>query len=474
MNIQKFRTFASIIAIIAVLGFVLAACPNEEYNRLINEAKGGGESGGTPGGGGTQGGGGSMPGGGGTQGGNGETTVAVTGVSLNKTATTMLKGNKETITATVAPSNAANKTVTWSTSNAGIATVASGEITAIAKGTAVITVTTADGSKTAACNVTVSDTAVAVTSLALNKTSTSITAGNTEKLTATITPSGATNQNVTWSSSNTAIATVSGGTVTAVSAGTATITVTTTDGRKTATCTVTVSNNAVTLNSVSANGDSSTQTTTQLTLTFSKAITGLSANDITLTGVSGVSKGTLSASGATYTLPISGITEGGTLSVAVAKTGYTISGSPKTVTIYFFTIEFNNFVSGLSSEEIEKIAREIEEAYNNNIGGFKDVIAQGRANGKYWYWCVDYQDVGADNYGITQVRNKKLHICLQAADYNSYSDDRTTRLNQLGTLLALIGSNPQFISLGKEYSGDEAGTGMLAEAEATEQLTIIN
>ena len=91
----------------------------------------------------------------------------------------------------------------------------------------------------------------------------------------------------------------------------------------------------VTLNSVTANG-SSTQTTTQLTLTFSETVTGLSAGDITLSGVSGVSKGTLSGSGSTYTLPISGFSSSGTLSVAVAKSGYTVSGSPKTVPIYFY------------------------------------------------------------------------------------------------------------------------------------------
>jgi hypothetical protein len=90
----------------------------------------------------------------------------------------------------------------------------------------------------------------------------------------------------------------------------------------------------VTLSSVTANG-SATQTTTQLTLIFSQAITGLSAGDITLSGVSGVNKGTLSGSGPTYTLGISGFTSGGTLSVAVSKSGYTISGSPKTATIYY-------------------------------------------------------------------------------------------------------------------------------------------
>ena len=96
-------------------------------------------------------------------------------------------------------------------------------------------------------------------------------------------------------------------------------------------------NTAVTFSSVTANG-SSTQTTTQLTLTFSQAITGLSAGDITLSGVSGVSKGTLSGSGPSYTLGISGFTSGGTLSVAVAKSGYTISGSPKSAPIFYYNV----------------------------------------------------------------------------------------------------------------------------------------
>jgi len=89
----------------------------------------------------------------------------------------------------------------------------------------------------------------------------------------------------------------------------------------------------VTFSSVTANG-SSTQTTTQLTLTFNQSISGLTENDITLSGVSGVQKGTLSGSGSTYTLPISGFTTGGTLTVAVSKAGFNISDSPRTVTIF--------------------------------------------------------------------------------------------------------------------------------------------
>ena len=82
--------------------------------------------------------------------------VSVTGVSLNKSSTTIKVGNSETLTATVAPANATNKNVTWSSNNASVATVdQNGKVTGVAEGTATITVTTADGSKTATCSVTV-------------------------------------------------------------------------------------------------------------------------------------------------------------------------------------------------------------------------------------------------------------------------------------------------------------------------------
>jgi len=129
----------------------------------------------------------------------------------------------------------------------------------------------------------------------------------------------------------------------------------------------------VIFSSVTANGSVS-QLTTQLTLTFDQAISGLSSNDITISGVSGVSKGTLIGSGPTYTLGISDFNTGGNLSVAVAKSGYNISGTPKTVTIYYYntpvifssvtangsvsqpttqlTLTFDQAISGLSSRDI--------------------------------------------------------------------------------------------------------------------------
>ena len=168
-------------------------------------------------------------------------TVPVTSVSLDKTSLGLTEGDTETLTATVEPSDATNKNVTWSTSDASIATVTDGVVTAVAPGTATITVTTEDGNKTATCAVTVTAATVPVTGVTLNKTSTSLYVGDTETLTATVAPDNATDKTVTWTSSNPSVATVENGVVTAVAPGTAVITVTTADGTKTATCTVTVS-----------------------------------------------------------------------------------------------------------------------------------------------------------------------------------------------------------------------------------------
>jgi uncharacterized protein YjdB len=169
----------------------------------------------------------------------------ITKVTLNKQSTSLLVGGTETLYAEVTPEEASNKTVTWSSSAPAIASVnSSGVVTAVAAGSATITVTSAaDQSKTATCAVTVSATAVDVTSVAVNKSTLTLNVGGSETLTATISPTSATNQNVTWSSNNTSVATVtSNGKVTAVSAGSATITVTSDANQsKTATCTVTVS-----------------------------------------------------------------------------------------------------------------------------------------------------------------------------------------------------------------------------------------
>jgi uncharacterized protein YjdB len=131
---------------------------------------GGGGSGGGSGGGGSSGGsgpgpgGGSSPGGGGASGGGGggSSTVAVSGVSLNTSTLILTVGGSATLTATVVPSNATNQFVTWSSSNTPVAAVSNGAVTALSAGSATITVTTQDGGRTAACVVTVSESAAGV------------------------------------------------------------------------------------------------------------------------------------------------------------------------------------------------------------------------------------------------------------------------------------------------------------------------
>jgi len=85
------------------------------------------------------------------------TDIPVTGVSLNKTSLIMVNGDIETLTAVVAPNTATNKTVTWISNKPGIVTVDGGVVTAVAAGTAVITVRTTDGNKAATCTVKVID-----------------------------------------------------------------------------------------------------------------------------------------------------------------------------------------------------------------------------------------------------------------------------------------------------------------------------
>ena len=171
--------------------------------------------------------------------------VPVTGITLDKTTASVEAGKSLTLTATVTPDNATDKTVTWTTSDQSVATVdLTGIVIGIKAGTA--TITAKAGEKTATCTVTVTAAStepevVSVTGVTLDKTTATLDIDQSITLTATVAPENATNKAVTWASDKTDVATVdANGKVTAVAAGTANITVTTQDGGKTATCVVTV------------------------------------------------------------------------------------------------------------------------------------------------------------------------------------------------------------------------------------------
>ncbi len=168
--------------------------------------------------------------------------VSVTSVTVSPTSASVSVSGTTSLTATVNPANATDKSFSWSSSNTSIATVSSaGIVTGVAVGSANITVTTTNGAKTATCAITVISSNIAVTGVSISPASFSVNVNSTQQLTSTISPANATNKTVTWSSNNPEVATVSStGLVTGVAVGSATITVTTQDGAKTATSSVSV------------------------------------------------------------------------------------------------------------------------------------------------------------------------------------------------------------------------------------------
>ena len=177
------------------------------------------------------------------------TTKAVTKILLTPSSVTINPNETRTITATIKPNNATYKDVTWSSSNPLVATVDSdGKVTGVNEGTATIICTSKSNSSiTATCEVRCVAATVAVTGISVNESELSVAANGTGTLIATIEPTDATYKDVTWSSSDPSVATVTSSTtsgnaatVTWKKAGTVTITAKAAgDTTKTAICTVT-------------------------------------------------------------------------------------------------------------------------------------------------------------------------------------------------------------------------------------------
>ena len=137
----------------------------------------------------------------------GEEVVAVTGITLDPEEVTVVEGETAEIKAVITPDNATNKAVRWNITNPGIASVdENGVVTGIAEGTTWLIASTVDSGYVAFAKVTVKASHIPV--ITLNKTETTIRVGKTETLTATVTPEDATDPTITWSSSDTSIATV--------------------------------------------------------------------------------------------------------------------------------------------------------------------------------------------------------------------------------------------------------------------------
>ncbi len=225
----------------------------------------------------------------------------VTAIALSDETVSLWVGKKKTLTATATPTTANNTSVSWSSSDNKVATVSSkGVITAKGKGTCTITCTAADGYGTkTTCEVTVKQ---PVTTIALSDETVSLWVGKKKTLTATAAPTTANNTSVSWSSSNSKVATVSSkGVITAKGNGTCTITCTAADGYGTkTTCEVTVKQQVteIALSETTASlwvGDTKTITATATPTTAGNISVTWSSSDNSVASVS--SEGVITANG---------------------------------------------------------------------------------------------------------------------------------------------------------------------------------
>lgn len=161
-----------------------------------------------------------------------DTSVRVASVMVTGSKNQLEIGESLQLSATVSPSDATNKSVSWSTSDASIATVSSsGLVKAVSTGSATITATAQDGSGVKGVFAITIEKAVHVTSVTISGSKKQLVVGESLQLSATVSPLDATEKSVSWSTNDASVATVSSsGLVEAVNAGSVTITATAQDG----------------------------------------------------------------------------------------------------------------------------------------------------------------------------------------------------------------------------------------------------
>ncbi len=269
--------------------------------------------------------------------------VAVTSINLDKASLEMVEGDTETLTASVLPDDATDKTVTWTSSEKGVATVKDGLVSAISPGTA--TITAKAGDVTAICNIVVQKKIISVESVELDKTELSLFVDESATLTATVKPDDATDQSVSWKSSNEKVAKVSSsGEIQAIGVGKATITVTTMDGGKTASCSVEVKNRVESITITAPNGEKEISIGSTLQLKVTVTPEGLSdtetewkSSDTSIATVSAdglvtaKSKGTVTI---TVTVKNGSETKTATYEITVIKTVTKVTVTPATLELF--------------------------------------------------------------------------------------------------------------------------------------------
>lgn len=287
--------------------------------------------------------------------------AVITSVSIGGT-TEIMVGESTTLTATVEGSGNYSEAVTWSSSDDSIATVNNGTVTGRKAGVATITVKTENSTVFASVDITVKEKETVITAVNISGAS-AVTVGESITLKATVEGEGDFSKEVTWSSSDSAIATVNGGTVTGISAGTVTITAKSANETIFAAVDITVKEKAAVVTAVNVSGATSVEVgktiklsvhvegtnnpSTEVTWSSSNTdiavvtdkgeVTGISAGKVKITATSKVDSGISGSLEITVTKKTEAVTIQipETLKVYVGATGEldaTITGSADVVT----------------------------------------------------------------------------------------------------------------------------------------------
>nr|WP_309446489.1 bacterial Ig-like domain-containing protein [Desulfosporosinus nitroreducens] len=294
----------------------------------------------------------------------------------------------------------------------------------------VLTITV--GAKTTTYKVQIVAAPITVTGVSLSKNVTTINVGANETLSATITPTNATNKNVSWNSSDPAIATVdSNGKVVGVSAGASVITVTTVDGRKTATCTVTVINSDATVTGLILK----TISNSEIDLNWDKVngaksytiYRATSEND-TYAEVGSVKKASFKDTklepSTSYWYKVTAVTTGGESGFSDIKTATTLpltpsGGSSHTATLDQIVTEIMSYRGYLNPSEKDSL----NEARSNLLTAVQDGTLSSAADGL----LTDQVVAKFQAKGVTRADAKVAIIkALQGFQAIHYSDDNAT------------------------------------------------
>ncbi|NOW87014.1 uncharacterized protein YjdB [Clostridium beijerinckii] len=364
-------------------------------------------------------------------------TVKVTGVNITGTNSISDKNGTTQLTANVAPSNATNKTVTWTSSDNTIATIdANGLVTAKANGTVVIKAKSNDGSNVEnTYNVTitgqtVTPSTVSVTGVSITGTNSISSKGGTTQLTANVSPSNATNKTVTWTSSDNSIATVdANGLVTAKADGTVTIKVKANDGSNVeSTETVTISGQTaitpvtnVNVTGITIAGADSISTKGGI-LTLTAGVSPSNATNKAITWSSSDNNiATVDANGL-VTAKVNG-------SITITATANDGSGikSTKTITITGQTTNIDSVLKSVSISGTEEVGHTLKSRISYDGTKTSVEYQWQRASSKNGYYS-DINGATDDTYKLkSSDRNKYIRLVVTTTiNGSTYDVDDTT------------------------------------------------